>query len=111
MCSPFCYAAGIIFQCLVPECGGGASACKALRWQDLSALWTLPISRGGGGYRSYLSETVLPQEHGYGLASEECYVSAFTRSAQSIAVSTRGFLGIHLQDYAAYFVYDMLSHP
>ena len=37
-------------------------------------MWPLPVPGGGGGYRSKLSQTFLPQKHRHGLAPKERHV-------------------------------------
>lgn len=61
-------------QCVLSERSGGTSPRQIVHYQDSPTMRSLPLPRGGRGYRNHLSQTLLSQKHCHGLASQECHV-------------------------------------
>jgi hypothetical protein len=52
-------------------------------------MWPFSLPGGSRGYWNNLLEAILPQEHGDGLASQECHVGGHLVHAPSVPPSNR----------------------
>lgn len=73
--------ARIFNQRVIPRRSRGASPCQIVHYQDTPTMWSLPLPRGGRGYRNNLSQTLLSQKHRHGLAPQECHVRSSIHSS------------------------------
>jgi hypothetical protein len=66
--------ARFVFRCSFSRRQRGAPSRQAVYLQNIPIMWSFSLPGGSRGHWNNVLETILPKEHGDGLASQECHV-------------------------------------